>query len=131
MEPNRKGAGKFTKLPHDLQDSKALGDLSCPAVRLLLMLMRMYNGRNNGKLCAIHAQMNPPWGERHHKRLLKELIEHGFIRPTCRGRFGSGGKMPTYYRLTHIHVDATLPDDDAWDIPANGRPTYDYRKWGT
>lgn len=125
----KKGGGKFVRLPNELIDSKSFRGLSGSAVMLLIMLMKTYNGRNNGKICAIHSQLNPPWTNRHHKRLLAELREHGFIVPTQIGKFGCGGCRPTFYRLTHIHVDASLPDDDFWMIPPNGRPTFDYRKW--
>lgn len=77
----RKNGELFAGIDHSVIDSAAFADLNGEAVRLLLILARQDNGKNNGHLQATLSYCQPR-GIGSDKTLTKaiaSLIAHGFI----------------------------------------------------
>lgn len=76
--------GRFCALPHKVLDCVAYANLSGSATRLLLEIMRIYNGNNNGQ---IHVTLGVlkcrGWNSGDvFTRARQELLEKGFIQMT-------------------------------------------------
>ena len=84
---NRKKSGTFSSLPHHVQDSKSFCSLSPKAVKLLINMLRDFNGRNNGDLSsALGIMKHRGWKSDSHIVLArKELAEKGLIQLTRQG----------------------------------------------
>ncbi|MGZ8964527.1 MAG: hypothetical protein ACXW17_07620 [Methylomagnum sp.] len=122
----RANCGRFYPVPYVLNDSPAFISLSFVAFKLWHNLMRQYNGRNNGRICAVPSQMEKRgWAESSLFKALAELQEKGFIEKTRQGGLGPmGSRICTYYRLTHLPLDA----DEELEI-SRAPPTNKYLKW--
>jgi hypothetical protein len=110
----------FTKLDHVIQDSIAFRDLSPHAVRILLEIMRRYNGKNNGTipLSCREAATVAQCGKSSAVRFFRELQEHGFITKEKQGYFTV--RDAAEWRLTF------QPDHRQGRNPA---PSHDWREW--
>lgn len=114
----RKSEQRHIRLPHSVTGSAAWRDLSGNAVKLLVAMMRYENGTNNGnifyssRLAAddIGVAPNTAW------RALRQLDDHGFIKPTQVGYFEVKGGPATSWRLT-------------WHSAHGKCATFDFRKW--
>ena len=119
----RKESGRFIRLPFSVIDTKAFISLSANAQKLWIDLLRQYQGSNNGKIAAIHSQLRIyRWANSSLHKALIELQEKGFLIKTRQGGLGPIGKLPTFYRFTH------LPKGEFPDIGlANIGPSNEFR----
>lgn len=98
---------RFAGIPHHVMNHPDYYNLSGSATKLLVEFARQYNGRNNGKLCAVFSQLKSR-GWRSEATLRKALVElnnSNLIVLTKQGRFGEGGRTPNYYALTWAAID--------------------------
>ncbi len=119
-----KGEKRHIRLYHDFTDCPAWRDLSGNAIKLLVALMRLDKGGDNGALfmsvrdaaAAIGVTTNTA------SKLFRELEEHGFISATQRGHFKVKTRLATTWRLTWIGAPGRTPsrDFDRWQPPADG-----------
>ena len=103
----RKETGRFVALPHAVMDSDDYKSLSGSAMKLLLCLLRQFNGRNNGDLSASFNHANT-WGIGSKSTLskaLKELQERDMIICTREGRFLKPGGCCALYAVTWLAID--------------------------
>jgi len=120
---NKKGRSRearHARLYHRLTNSSAWFDLSGNAIKVLILLMRLENGTNNGELF-LSGRCAADWAnlsEKTGKNALRELEEHGFISATQRGHFQRKNSQATKWRLTWI----------SWPSGRKG-PTNDFEKW--
>ena len=115
----RRHEPRHIRVYHSMMDTPAWLDLSGNAVKLLLKLSALNNGRNNGEifLSCRNAAEQIGVGKKCAVRLFHELEEHGFIEATERGYFSVKQGPATSWRLT-------------WQPTYSGRaPTNDYRNW--
>ena len=119
-KPSRRGhEPRHVRLYHTITGCDAWHDLSGNAVKLLIALMRLEHGSNNGELfmSARHAASLIGVAKNTAHKLLTELDSHGFIKPVERGYFQVKGGPATSWRLTWL----------VW--PGHGGPTRDFEKW--
>lgn len=110
---------RHIRLYHSMMGTKSWQDLSGNAVKLVVAMMCLENGKNNGDIfmSARHAADLIGVTKNTAHRLLTELDEHGFIKPVERGHFQVKGGPATSWRLTWL----------AW--PGHGGPTREFEKW--
>lgn len=103
----KKNVGRFTGIPHAVMSHPDYFNLSGNAIKLLLELAMQYNGRNNGKLCAVFTQLKlRGWNsEGTLDRAKKDLLMANLIVRSKVNVFGQNGKSPTYYALTWQPID--------------------------
>jgi hypothetical protein len=98
--------------------------LSAHAVKLLIDVARLYDGKNNGDLSAAYSVLQR---ERHWKsrdtlgKAIGELCRAGFLERTRQGRkWGSGGTPePNLYALTWRGIDASEKHALQSNVPSN------------
>lgn len=102
--------GRFAGIPHAVMDHPDYQRLSGNQIKLLLDLAKQYNGRNNGKLCAVFSQMKAAgWrSETTLNNAKKGLIESNMVTVTKRSVFGQSGKQPNYYALNWQPIDEVV-----------------------
>lgn len=103
----RKESGRFVALPHAVMDSDDYKSLSGSAMKVLMCLLRQFNGRNNGDLSASFTLANT-WGIGSKSTLskaLKELQERDMIICTREGRFLRPGGCCALYAVTWLAID--------------------------
>lgn len=86
----RKGNGEgFVRFPNAVIDSEAFLNLSTNATKLLLLICRQFNGRNNGglRVSIADAQRQLHCARRTAIRAFKDLEHAGFITKMERGGF--------------------------------------------
>lgn len=99
----RREGGQFIAIPTRVMDSPNYVRLSSHAIRLLNEFVRLYNGSNNGDLCATWSMMK----ERGFKssdtlnKALKELKYYGMVMLTRQG----GRHKPSLYAITWHAID--------------------------
>jgi len=101
--------GSFTMLPHDLIDSEAFASLKPAEVSVLLRLMRIYNGRNNGHIAASVRQL-ADWcniNKDTAAKALSALVAFGFIELAQESAFHFKLRRAAEYRLTCHKCDRT------------------------
>lgn len=118
---NRKGRnkGRFIQLSHGMLDSQAFRALSPNAVTLLVKMMRLYNGYNNGDIgmgCRAAAEA-VGIGKTAASKALDELVEHGFLKITKNSAFNMKQRVSRRWALT------------CWPLRAGDPPTNDWRTW--
>lgn len=106
----RKDKGGFCSLPHNVLDSDSYLALSGNSVKVLLFLLRQYNGRNNGDLSApfsaaasLKIGSQSTW-----YKALKELIEADLImvtRESMKKYHGNPHGLCTLFALTWRNID--------------------------
>jgi hypothetical protein len=95
---------EFVQLFHYLIDTPQFYRLKGGALKLLVYLVRQYNGRNNGDLGVATEYMKKHWRSQDMKaRAINELIEGGWIIETRKGGMGIG---PSLYAITWKPIDA-------------------------
>jgi len=110
---NHKGRSKyegpFVKIPHLLTDTAAWRSLSPQARVVLIELIRIYNGRNNGYLAlsARDAAARCNIAKDTATKVFRELIEKGFVELVVPGGFSMKLRHAAEYRLTHLRCDRT------------------------
>lgn len=93
----------FSQFFHIVHDSENYARLPPRAVKLLLDVLRFYNGRNNGDISITWSTMRP-LGWKSKDQLQKATIElehHGFIKKSRQG----GRHLCSLYALTFFSVD--------------------------
>lgn len=106
---NRKPRG--VEIPHSLIDSDAWKNLTVGARACFVMLVRRYNGSNNGKFpysvrqMAERVRCSPATAS----RWLKELVSVGFLKEVKKGGFNykiaPSDRKATLWRLTHLATE--------------------------
>jgi hypothetical protein len=107
MAKYNKSKGHFAGLPDPVMMHPDYTELSFSAKALLFEFALQYRGKNNGKLCAIYAQLKKRgWrSEATLRKSLKELGNANLIVVTKIGMYGNGGRKPNYYAITWQSVD--------------------------
>ncbi|MHA2937712.1 hypothetical protein ACXJY6_05370 [Vibrio sp. RC27] len=98
---------KFMGIPHYVMDSASYAELSGNAVKLLTLMLRRYNGYNNGNLVATWDCMKDYFGSNNTLRsALKSLQDNDLIVIAGVGTTQrKGGKPPTLFAVTWYGVD--------------------------
>ena len=121
---NKTGRSKrgppFAMVLHWVMDTAAFRSLSPQAVAVYLVLLRIYNGSNNGSiaLSARNAAERCNIAKDTATRAFRELIEKGFIELVTAGSFNLKLPHAAEYRLTHVRCDKTA-----------GLPTKAFLRW--
>lgn len=99
----RSEGGTFSKIPHAVQDSPNWHRCRATAIKLLLALVRQYNGRNNGDLCASASVLQRHGLNRSGANPVaaRELRHYGLIVLTRQG----GLHGPSLYALSWHAID--------------------------
>lgn len=99
--------GRFAGIPHSVMDHPDYYNLGGNATKLLVELAKQYNGKNNGKLCAVFSQLKlRGWSSQGTlDRAKKELLKANLIVTTKVNVFGQNGKSPMYFALTWQNID--------------------------
>ena len=103
----RSESGTFAALPHAVMDSEDFRMLSANATKVLLGLLRQFQGSNNGDLSATFT-MAKAWGIGSKATLVKalrELQDRRLIIRTREGRFMKPGGCCALYALTWRAID--------------------------
>lgn len=110
---------KHVRLDETLMRTDAWQHLSLNGRCMLIELMRLHNGQNNGDIVLgiREAARRLDCSPNHAHKLLRELGEKGFVRCAKAGRFGLGDREASTWRLT---IFGTLADR---------RPSAEYRTW--
>ena len=92
----------FAPIDHLVIDSPAFADLKGESVRVLLIIARQYDGRNNGHLqCTFSYCKDRGIGSKHTlAKAIAELISHGFIYRTRSHGFEAGKNLWGRYAIT-------------------------------
>jgi hypothetical protein len=114
---------RHVRLYHYFMTTPAWRDLSCYARAGYLEISISYGGTNsnNGRIpysvreMAKNLNISVPTARR---RVFKELVDHGFIIETKRGRYGKKRRYASEWRLTEFKCDVT-----------DQLPTHAYRNW--
>jgi hypothetical protein len=104
---------------HSMMDTPAWIDLTGPAVKLHLHLIRLSLGQDNGSMyCSERGAAKAIGVSRNTaSRAFVELVEHGFLAEVDKGYFKIKTKTATTWRLTHL------------PIAGRSAPTHDYKNW--
>jgi hypothetical protein len=115
----RKHEPRHIRLYQHLMGSDAWRDLPGNAIKVLLAIMSLDWGENNGSIymSAQEAALRTGLSKNTAHKMLQLLDEVGFIKPTIKGHFSVKGGPATQWRLTWLNA------------PGFSRPTHDYRKW--
>jgi Fe2+ or Zn2+ uptake regulation protein len=101
--------GRFTALPHDVLDSPGYLGTSPAARAVLVELVRLHNGRNNGgialgvRLAATRCNVSPATVA----RALQELGDAGLVDCIAKGSFRIKDRQASTYRLNWLRCDVT------------------------
>lgn len=92
----------FAAIDHHVIDSPAFAELKGESVRLLLIIARQYDGRNNGHLQATlsYTKDRGISSKQTLKRAIADLISHGFIYRTRSHGFEAGKNTHSRYAIT-------------------------------
>ena len=99
--------GRFAGIPHSVMESESYYLSSGNALKLLLELVKQYNGHNNGDLSAAFSVLKSR-GWRSKKtlaRCLNELMERELIVKTREGWFSNPGGRCALFALTWRAID--------------------------
>lgn len=101
--------GGYCSIPQQVFSGPDVNALSHATFRALMVLVRQYNGRNNGDLCATEKEMSA-FGITSPdtiNRAIKELLKRGLIVKTRHGGYSGkdGKRKPALYALTWLPVD--------------------------
>lgn len=105
--PGAKGRGKksppFLQVPKQILHSEQYAQLSAWDVKLIIDLGSMYNGSNNGDLCAAWKIMSKRgWRSKGTlAKSIKSVVDSGFVMVTRQG----GRNIPTLFALTFHGID--------------------------
>lgn len=132
----RRDAGRYAGLPHTVMEHPDYVLLSGNAVRLLVELIKQFNGYNNGDLSAAFSTMRGRGVTRSKTtlaKLLRELERADFITCTRRARFLNPGARCALYALTwkpinecpgkDLEVNPTVTPPRAFSIKNNKKPS--------
>ena len=114
----RGGGGRFVKLDEWLQRTPAWRSLDPTPRCVLIELMRLYNGENNGHIGLSCRQASELVGVSKSTAAdaIQKLLERGFIRITNHASFGwktgARQRISATYALTHLPVGDALATKD-------------------
>jgi hypothetical protein len=111
----RREPHRFVRLEHTLLHSVAYRSLSVLARALLLEMVSLHNGSNNGRVFLSQRDAAAAAGVADvgaAGRALRELVDCGFIRVTTRGAFSVKERHATAFRLTFEPCEAQPPTND-------------------
>lgn len=120
----RREDGRYAGIPHRVMEAPCYKALSHPAVRVLIELIKQYNGGNNGDLTGAWGVLGKR-GLRSRSTIneaLKELEAHGLIRKTRQG----GKNKCNLYALTWNAIDDC---GGKLDVPPTRVPPGDWQRW--
>src|SRR6056297_1966693 len=103
----RRTSGTFAAIPHAVLDSNAFLSLTSAAVKLLLDVLRQFDGKNNGNLSITYTQMQQR-GWRSTSTLSRakdQLIEHGLIEKTRQGGLSQGRRTCSLFAITWLPIN--------------------------
>lgn len=103
----RKESGTFAAIPHSVMDTNDFQKLSPSGMKVIILLIRQYNGKNNGNLSATITQSRK-YGVNSSASLtkaLRELQTCNLIVRTREGFFMSAGGRCALYALTWRAID--------------------------
>src|SRR5574344_1689377 len=115
---------RFIAIPYNMFESDAYKSLSSSARDILHLFKYRYNGTNNGEIHLTSREIRTWYGfgvgNSHSK--LKELYEHGFIKPKEFGNFTT--RKATIWVLTFETLGIKSPTNDwkNYDIKQNKVP---------
>jgi hypothetical protein len=123
MPKNTNAQGRRENTPYIMLinpvfDSPAFQDLSGGAVQTYLMLIRRFNGLNNGEISLSCREVAEYFGigKGTASKKLEELQMHGFITCMEKGRFTR--KMATVWKLNHLPTSSDygkhIPPTNEW-----------------
>jgi Fe2+ or Zn2+ uptake regulation protein len=101
--------GRFAALPHDVLDSSGYVGTSPAARAVLVELVRLHNGSNNGaivlsaRMAATRCNISPATVA----RALQELADAGLVDCVSKGSFKVKDRNASTYRLTWLRCDMT------------------------
>lgn len=103
----RAESGGFIQIPHALYDHPLFGDLSGNTIKVLLLLLRQYRGKNNGDLSASFTQAKKigVGSKTTLAKALSDLQEAGLIIRTREGVFTNPGGCCALYALAWKPID--------------------------
>jgi len=104
---NASATGSFAGIPHRLMETDDFKVLSGSALKVLMMLLYQFRGKNNGDLSAT-ATMARKWGigsDQTLSKALKELQRANLIFQTRIGMFLNPGGRCALYALTWLSID--------------------------
>jgi hypothetical protein len=95
---------RFILLDHNLLDSEAFRALSAPAVKVLVIIMRRYNGANNGEI-SFGVREGEAYGLSRNitAAALEDLQNKGFLVCTRPGHFAVKRLASTWCLTMHKH----------------------------
>lgn len=114
---------RFASIPHYIIDSEAFESLSGNEIKLLLLIKRFYNGKNNGNLTITMSTMRK-WFKSNTTmyRARDGLYEKGFIVINAYGgRSIEGKKLPHLYAITWEAINDLRPGK--WEMRFTHYPT--------
>jgi len=106
----RKAKGsRFVQLFHYVLDSDAWHGLSASARAGYLEIARLYDGTNNGALCMSVRRLAEriPCSINTAAKILRDLDDAGFIRPTRLGSYDRKNRQASEFRLTCYRNDVS------------------------
>ncbi|GLV21987.1 hypothetical protein TomMM35A_18400 [Sphingobium sp. TomMM35A] len=114
----RRKSPPFVMLYHSMTGTPAWLDLSGNAVKLLVHMVKLSNGINNGEIVMSGRMAADAVGLARNTVMtaLKELQEHGFVAMTAGAGFSCKVRVAPTWRLT-------------FQPAGHDAPTHDYRYW--
>lgn len=103
------GTERFIKLDHWLLNSAAYLSLSPAARAVHVEIIRLYNGKNNGRLALSVriAASRSRIARNTAARAFTELQDRGFVECVTPGSFSLKSRHAAEWRLTHLKCDAS------------------------
>jgi hypothetical protein len=104
---------RYVLLPFDVLQSSGFANTAPPARAVLLALLTVYNGSNNGRLALSvrDAASACNIGTATAARAFQQLEDAGLIETTEKGSFRAGKRWASTYRITwrQCDVSGTMP----------------------
>ncbi|WP_182531941.1 hypothetical protein [Dokdonella fugitiva] len=122
LKGRRSGMPPFVAIPHYVIDSEEFRALSGSTVKLIVELLRQFNGKNNGLLCTALLRRHRHWGVQKLVRCTREAEEAQFLLRTKQGGMRIGA---TFHALTWLPLDEC---DGRIDYPAEKVPSHAWRR---
>lgn len=122
-DKGRRESGTFSLIPHAVQDSANWRKCSGTAIKLVLELVRQFNGKNNGDLCVALKTLRPRGWTRDETigHAQRELRHYGLAMLTRQG----GLNAPNLFALTWHPIDHC---GGKLDVPPTRKPPGDWQQ---
>ena len=112
----KKGDGRFIRVFHHMLNTEAGQSLTPPELAVLIRVMQIYNGENNGRIAMSGrragelANINKNTAA----KCLRALIEKGFLIVTRPSSFGTNGTKATCYEITCFPMGKRTPPKNSF-----------------